>query len=173
MLDIKQEEQEVGQEEDRVIVGAKNIEDFLKRSYISIVTLRASYGLPMKKRGDFPSLSMAEFRAWCKTLNLDPEAPEKLTVEVISDAWDLRQLESFPDTELRSFSDIVAFTKRPANVIQDWIMYFSDCPIQKGPGNEKIRLASVRTRALVKWMHKRKISRSPGAEHTAAEPYRY
>lgn len=46
------------------LIGAKNIENYLKRDWIALVVWKSSYGFPLKKEDGLPVLYLADLDAW-------------------------------------------------------------------------------------------------------------
>ena len=141
------------------IMGAKNIERRLRRSFINLVCLNNAYDFPLKKTGGVPSVNMREVEEWVKEWG-DGLPLEKITSNVLAARKRRLNILSMPVIKLSSIQEIVEFTGCSQDMVLNWIKCCSNCPIKKdqGAGKEN-EFYFVDAKDLLLWMNDMGIRR--------------
>lgn len=156
---IKKSETEEKGQEDVILSKVPIIEKFMGRTFIALLDLRSIYDFPMKKRVGFPSLSMAEFKAWAKEYGVDNVDPKEITTTML-EAHRKKITESLEeDRLLNGIDEIVSFTGWPLHEIIDWFKFRVGCPITKLG-----RVYNVGSKELSNWMRENNIKKGCGRE---------
>jgi hypothetical protein len=144
----KSETEEKGQE-DVVLSKAHVLEEFMGRTFVSLLDLRSMYEFPLKKRNGFPSLSMAEFKAWAVEYEVDNINPKKITTTMLEVRAREKRFATIEDIPLVGIDVIKNYVNKDAATIQSWHRLYLDCPIKKTG-----ETYSVNARPLCVWMNK-------------------
>jgi len=115
---------------DVILMGAKEIEKQLHRSYINLVTLKTSYGFPLKRTSGQPSVNLRELDEWVKEWG-NGRPFEKITTEVLRARQTRLNLLAMPKTPLKSINEIAEFTNCELHEIFNWVKFGVGCPIKK------------------------------------------
>lgn len=150
-MESKNNKKEKGQE-DIILSKVPALEKFMGRSFGSLVDLRSIYQFPMSKRGGFPSLSIAEFKAWANEYGVGNVDPIKITTAMLEAHREKIAASLEEDIPLNGIDEIVSFTGWPQHEIIDWFKFRVGCPIKR-----HVRVYSATTKSLSAWMRENKI----------------
>lgn len=150
-MEAKNKKKENGQE-GIILSGKADLEEFFKKSFVTLLDWRAGYEMPLKKRGGFPSLDMAEFKAWANEYGVADIDPKKITNDQLEVAARRKRFAEMEDRPLNNIDEICEFTDKDKALIISWNKSYMDCPIKKTD-----RIYSVNTRPLCVWLNKHGI----------------
>lgn len=136
-----------------VLVGAKEIEKTLRRSYIALVTLKTAYGFPLRKTCGQPSVSLKELDAWREEWG-NGLPFNKITNEALQARKRRLDILAMRPKPLNSINEIAEFINCPMHEIGNWHRHGVNCPIQR----DKAKGYSVDGKELLLWMHDRGLS---------------
>jgi len=121
----------VRKNDDIIIFKVPPIEKFMGRSYDGLLDMRSIAQYPMKKYNGFPSLSLRDFKAWTKSLDIDGVDPRQISLALIKSKDQIKKLEEIEDQYLEGIRAIGEFCGYPDVEVIDWFKFRVDCPIQR------------------------------------------
>jgi hypothetical protein len=139
-------------DKDDLIIGKKMLEEFFRKSIDVLINWKAGFGLPLVRRGGFPTISKSEFNAWAREWDCAEIAPSKITAEHLDKVTRRKKIAEIPNTILEGIDEIKKIFHRPNPLVNTWIRDFEDCPIRKERGSY-----TVGKRDLIQWLEKHRI----------------
>jgi hypothetical protein len=146
---------------DVILMGAKEIEKQLHRSYLVLMDLKTGYGFPLKRTGGQPSVDLRELAEWVAEWG-QGWSFEKITTEVLHARKNRLNLLAMPETPLKSISEIAEFTSCELHEILNWVKLGVGCPIKIDDETGGI---SVDGKKLRSWMFDQGIWAGPRENH--------
>jgi len=144
---------------DDLIIGVKNIEDFMKKSMDEIHYWRTMFDFPLSREGGSPAVSKSAFLNWLNEWEIYEVEPTKITRTILERVARRRRIAAMENAPLVGINAICEAVHRPGHFIIDWIKQYDDCPVKKIEGSSGGRFENlqVKKRDLIQWLEANRI----------------
>ena len=118
------------EETSEMITRAAALEKFFNRSFNEIMSLR-QFGLPIKNRGGFPTLLIAEFNDWKVENEIADIEPGKITTQQLFKNLERRRILGRENVELIGVNAIAEAFNMPPYKVELLFRDYPGCPIRR------------------------------------------